>query len=123
MAVDSAVTTCARIDRATAAAKSGASARRVTLYDNPATATVDHRLYADREAFDHALAEQIDPWVPGGLYALGTDGMGRSDTREALVGAGWRVGTTVMPGSETVHGVSAVSAVAGRPGNAKLRAR
>jgi pyruvate dehydrogenase E1 component len=31
-----------------------------------------------------ALAEQISPWVPGGLFALGTDGMGRSDTREDL---------------------------------------
>ena len=24
------------------------------------------------------------PWMPGGLFALGTDGMGRSETREAL---------------------------------------
>ena len=31
-----------------------------------------------------AVAEQIDPWVPGGVFVLGTDGMGRSETREAL---------------------------------------
>jgi pyruvate dehydrogenase E1 component len=31
-----------------------------------------------------ALSEQISPWVPGGLLCLGTDGMGRSETREAL---------------------------------------
>ncbi|MCC6578938.1 MAG: pyruvate dehydrogenase (acetyl-transferring), homodimeric type [Phycisphaeraceae bacterium] len=30
------------------------------------------------------LAQQIAPWVPGGLYTLGTDGFGRSETREAL---------------------------------------
>jgi pyruvate dehydrogenase E1 component len=30
------------------------------------------------------VADQIAPWVPGGLTTLGTDGFGRSDTREAL---------------------------------------
>jgi pyruvate dehydrogenase E1 component len=31
-----------------------------------------------------AVSEQVDPWIPGGLFTLGTDGMGRSETREAL---------------------------------------
>ncbi len=30
------------------------------------------------------VAEQIDPWIPGGLYALGTDGLGRSELRAHL---------------------------------------
>ncbi len=29
------------------------------------------------------VPDQIARWVPGGLYSLGTDGFGRSDTREA----------------------------------------
>ncbi len=31
-----------------------------------------------------AVPDQIAPWVPGGLMTLGTDGFGRSDTRENL---------------------------------------
>ncbi|MEO6027156.1 MAG: pyruvate dehydrogenase (acetyl-transferring), homodimeric type, partial [Candidatus Binatia bacterium] len=30
------------------------------------------------------VADQITPFVPAGLRALGTDGFGRSETREAL---------------------------------------
>ncbi|MDR3456422.1 MAG: pyruvate dehydrogenase (acetyl-transferring), homodimeric type [Verrucomicrobiae bacterium] len=30
------------------------------------------------------VADQIAPWVPGGLFSLGTDGFGRSDTRSRL---------------------------------------
>jgi pyruvate dehydrogenase E1 component len=31
-----------------------------------------------------AVPEQISQWVPGGLFVLGTDGLGRSDTRQRL---------------------------------------
>jgi pyruvate dehydrogenase E1 component len=34
--------------------------------------------------FMRAVPGQIAPWVPGGLTILGTDGYGRSDTRERL---------------------------------------
>ncbi|MGH9302349.1 MAG: transketolase-like TK C-terminal-containing protein, partial [Acidimicrobiales bacterium] len=34
--------------------------------------------------FMKAVPDQVARWVPGGLIPLGTDGFGRSDTREAL---------------------------------------
>jgi pyruvate dehydrogenase E1 component len=34
--------------------------------------------------FMRAVPEMISRWVPGGLYPLGTDGFGRSETRQAL---------------------------------------
>src|SRR5262249_39283760 len=34
--------------------------------------------------FMKIVPQQIAPWVPGGLTTLGTDGFGRSDTRERL---------------------------------------
>jgi pyruvate dehydrogenase E1 component len=41
-------------------------------------------LFVAASDYVRALPEQIARWVPGELYALGTDGMGRSETREAL---------------------------------------
>jgi pyruvate dehydrogenase E1 component len=37
-------------------------------------------------ASDHVrtVPEQLDPWIPGGLFTLGTDGFGRSDFRSKL---------------------------------------
>jgi len=37
-------------------------------------------------ASDHvrAVPEQLDPWIPGGLFAMGTDGFGRSESRTRL---------------------------------------
>jgi pyruvate dehydrogenase E1 component len=37
-------------------------------------------------ASDHvrAVPEQLDPWIPGGLFAMGTDGFGRSEARGPL---------------------------------------
>ncbi len=43
--------------------------------EGPFIATSDHV---------RAVPEQIDPWLPGGIFALGTDGLGRSADREAL---------------------------------------
>jgi pyruvate dehydrogenase E1 component len=31
-----------------------------------------------------AVPEQVDPWVPGGMTVLGTDGFGRSEARDVL---------------------------------------
>jgi len=41
-------------------------------------------LFVAASDYVRALPEQITRWVPGELYVLGTDGMGRSETREAL---------------------------------------
>ena len=57
---------------------------------NPAKAIVEQTLDGESGLFvaasDYvrALPEQISRWVPGELFALGTDGMGRSETRETL---------------------------------------
>ena len=34
--------------------------------------------------FMRSVADQVQPWIPGTYVPLGTDGFGRSDTREAL---------------------------------------
>lgn len=59
--------------------------------DQPAKKSYIETLLADETGpfiaasdYIRALSEQISPYVPGGLYCLGTDGMGRSETREAL---------------------------------------
>ncbi|MCE9525803.1 MAG: pyruvate dehydrogenase (acetyl-transferring), homodimeric type [Planctomycetales bacterium] len=41
-------------------------------------------LFIAASDYVRALPEQISRWVPGELFALGTDGMGRSETRETL---------------------------------------
>jgi pyruvate dehydrogenase E1 component len=41
-------------------------------------------LFIAASDYVRALPEQISRWLPGELYALGTDGMGRSETRETL---------------------------------------
>ena len=41
-------------------------------------------LYIAASDYVRAVAEQISPWLPAPLHVLGTDGLGRSDTRPAL---------------------------------------
>jgi len=67
-------------------------------------------------ASDHvrAVQEQIDPWIPGGIFALGTDGFGRSEIRGVLrrhfevdaecvaVAALWRLAETGAIGRHVV---------------------
>jgi pyruvate dehydrogenase E1 component len=47
----------------------------VEQFDGPCVAVSD---------YVRLVPQQIAPWIPGGLFALGTDGFGRSDTRKAL---------------------------------------
>ncbi len=47
----------------------------VHQFDGPCVAVSD---------YVRLVPQQIAPWTPGGLLALGTDGFGRSDTRKAL---------------------------------------
>jgi pyruvate dehydrogenase E1 component len=67
-------------------------------------------------ASDHvrAVSEQLDPWIPGGLFAMGTDGFGRSETRGPLrrhfevdaecvaIGALWKLAETGAIGRHVV---------------------
>ena len=49
--------------------------RTVERFDGPCVAVSD---------YVRLVPQQIAPWIPGGLLTLGTDGFGRSDTRQAL---------------------------------------
>jgi pyruvate dehydrogenase E1 component len=67
-------------------------------------------------ASDHvrAVPEQLDPWIPGGLFAMGTDGFGRSESRSTLrrhfevdaeciaIGTLWRLAKAGAIGSHLV---------------------
>jgi pyruvate dehydrogenase E1 component len=58
--------------------------------ETPRRSYLETVLAAERGAFvavsDHVklVPDQIAPWVPGGLFTLGTDGFGRSETRDNL---------------------------------------
>ena len=49
--------------------------KAVQEFDGPSVAVSD---------YVRLVSEQIAPWIPGSLLALGTDGFGRSDTRKSL---------------------------------------
>ena len=49
--------------------------RTAERFDGPCVAVSD---------YVRLVPQQIAPWIPGGLLTLGTDGFGRSDTRQAL---------------------------------------
>ncbi|MSR65783.1 MAG: pyruvate dehydrogenase (acetyl-transferring), homodimeric type [Pedosphaera sp.] len=58
--------------------------------ETPKTNYVEQQLAKEKGAFVavsdniRTVPDQISPWVPGGLFTLGTDGFGRSDTRARL---------------------------------------
>ncbi|MGF1579448.1 MAG: pyruvate dehydrogenase (acetyl-transferring), homodimeric type [Gemmataceae bacterium] len=41
-------------------------------------------IYVASSDYMKVMSDSIAPWVPGGIVSLGTDGFGRSETREAL---------------------------------------
>ncbi|MGE3406371.1 MAG: pyruvate dehydrogenase (acetyl-transferring), homodimeric type [Pirellulales bacterium] len=75
-----------------------------------------------------AVTEQLNPWVPGGLYALGTDGFGRSEARKQLrrhfevdaecvtVGALYRLSQEgVLPAKEVAQAIKDLGIDADKP--------
>jgi pyruvate dehydrogenase E1 component len=58
--------------------------------ETPKQSYVENLLAKEQGAFVavsdniRTVPDQIAPWVPGGLFTLGTEGFGRSDTRERL---------------------------------------
>ncbi len=46
--------------------------------------TGEQGVFVAASDYVRALAEQVRPWIPGDYCTLGCDGMGRSETREAL---------------------------------------
>jgi pyruvate dehydrogenase E1 component len=44
----------------------------------------DRDVWVAASDFMRTLPEMISRWIPGGLFPLGTDGFGRSETRAAL---------------------------------------